>query len=352
MTPRPLKLLLLSDDQEFTSEQQFEPFYTYRSQLRKRLSCVFQHALISHPNIYYPYFDAIGLKLSFRKSKEDVLRLVREICAQKAENTPLLYFDGDDDLGIQHPEVLPYVSLYIKKHLHKDLQHYLKERIGKSHLTDYVAQTYGISFADDPIPSSQALDQGDLPKLWGGWNLALDRRIQRLYHEERANGIPQKTLDIVYRASIPQDWIGPLRSKPQEILSSFDPSYLIRLPTAPVPLHAYYDELRSSRLCISPFGYGEICWRDFEAVIFQSLLLKPDVSHLITTPNIFIPYETYVPLKWDYADLEEKCRFYLEHPEERKRITQNAYRVLSDYYENDTFLLQAKDLIERTCIGI
>jgi len=31
--------------------------------------------------------------------------------------------------------------------------------------------------------------------------------------------------------------------------------------------------LRSgSKICISPFGYGEICWRDFEAIIFGCLL--------------------------------------------------------------------------------
>jgi hypothetical protein len=100
----------------------------------------------------------------------------------------------------------------------------------------------------------------------------------------------------------------------------------------------YYEELRSSRICVSPFGYGEICWRDFEAVLMGSLLVKPDMSHLRTEPDIFIPGETYVPVRWDFSDLEETCARYLEDREARERITARAYQVLSEYYLSCGFL--------------
>lgn len=345
IAPCSFKILLLSDNEEFTSEQQFEPFYTYRSLLRDKVGCVFQHALIENNSVDLQSFDCIGLKVSFKRTKQDVLRIVKELFVRKKENTPLIYFDGDDDLGVQHPELLPFVTHYIKKHLHADSREYLKSRIGKSHLTDYVAKTYNVSFFQDPIPQSSPLKEAEIAKLYLGWNLALDRRIFALYQKEKHKAYPQKTLDIVYRATIPNDWIRFFRSRPKEILQTLESQFSIRIPTTPVPLSEYYQEMRSSRLCISPFGYGEICWRDFEAVILRSLLMKPDVSHLKTIPNIFIPYETYVPLKWDYSDLEEKSRFYLAHPEERIRIVNNAYQKLSDYYENKEFLSQVQELV-------
>ena len=41
---------------------------------------------------------------------------------------------------------------------------------------------------------------------------------------------------------------------------------------------------RESKLCFSPFGYGEVCWRDFEAMSTGAVLVKPDMSHLQARP--------------------------------------------------------------------
>ena len=38
---------------------------------------------------------------------------------------------------------------------------------------------------------------------------------------------------------------------------------------------------------ISPFGWGEICFRDFESIILGKLLIKPNCDH-ITLGQIFI----------------------------------------------------------------
>jgi hypothetical protein len=56
-----------------------------------------------------------------------------------------------------------------------------------------------------------------------------------------------------------------------------------------------------------------------------ALLFKPDMSHLTTYPDIYLPHETYIPLDWDGADLLEKTEFYLEHETERRRIARNAF---------------------------
>ena len=85
-----------------------------------------------------------------------------------------------------------------------------------------------------------------------------------------------------------------------------------------------------SRICVSPFGFGEICWRDFEAILFGCLLVKPDMGHVRTQPNVFVPGLTYVPVRWDYADLEEVCAAYLADEPRRLSVTSAARRTLLD----------------------
>jgi hypothetical protein len=77
-----------------------------------------------------------------------------------------------------------------------------------------------------------------------------------------------------------------------------------------------------------------------------SLLLKPDMSHVETHPDIFRAGETYVPLRWDFADLEEKARYYLAHPEESARITPNAFATLQNYFREHGFIEHMRSLVD------
>lgn len=87
--------------------------------------------------------------------------------------------------------------------------------------------------------------------------------------------------------------------------------------------------LALSKITVSPFGFGEVCFRDFEAILAKSLLIKPDMSHIDTWPNVYIPFITYVPVKWDLSDLEEKINYYISNNEERQKIVESAYSHLN-----------------------
>ena len=41
------------------------------------------------------------------------------------------------------------------------------------------------------------------------------------------------------------------------------------------------------------------------AVLTGAVLLKPDMSHVETDPDIFVPWETYAPLAWDLSDFAD-----------------------------------------------
>ena len=100
----------------------------------------------------------------------------------------------------------------------------------------------------------------------------------------------------------------------------------------------YLHELQNSKICFSPFGYGEVCWRDFEAVAHGAVLLKPDMSHIRTDPDIFIAGETYMPVAWNLSDFEDKVHELLNDAALRRRLTNNAFEVVHDYVAQNRFV--------------
>jgi hypothetical protein len=91
------------------------------------------------------------------------------------------------------------------------------------------------------------------------------------------------------------------------------------------PQKRYNQELGVSKIVLSPFGWGELCLRDFEAVRAGGLLMKPAMEHLETWPDVFLPGETYVPFSWDAEDLLEKTGEYLGDKAKRLRIAHAAW---------------------------
>jgi hypothetical protein len=113
-----------------------------------------------------------------------------------------------------------------------------------------------------------------------------------------------------------------------------------------VSLKEFNRQLRASRIALSPWGWGEITDRDFRVINNRTLLIKPDMSHVQTSPNVYIPHETYVPVKWDLSDLEEQCDYYLSRPKEIKRITDNASFAYRSFFANKVVEQKMKNLLE------
>ena len=97
-----------------------------------------------------------------------------------------------------------------------------------------------------------------------------------------------------------------------------------------VPKPQYDQELSVSRTVVSPFGWGEICYRDFEAMLKGACLIKPDVTHLITWPDVFIPHETYIPFSWELSTFPSVVRRALEGNTAEK-VARAAQKLLKTY---------------------
>lgn len=351
---RPIRAVLVSDADASTSEEQLNPFFWYRSELRTKMRLISIHLLLKDvlraPKLILSPFDIVILKMSFRTRPQEALRIVQTIRGA-VNDKRIIYFDGDDDLCIQWPAIFPYIDLYVKKHLFRDRTQYVNRFVGKTNLTDFVHHHFGYSFSDDPVAAeSGPVPMEHLVKLCVGVNLAGDRKIMSLYSNTQVTFITgARENDVVFRGNVPKpsDWMYYLRKDIEPALKRLQKSCRVIAPKARVSADEYYEEMLKSKICISPFGYGEICWRDFEGIICGCLVIKPDMGHVETNPDIFTPYQTYVPVRWDYSDLEEKCAYYLAHEDERERIVVNAFNVLDEFYKNCVFMSSFNKLLQR-----
>src|SRR3989339_1925960 len=116
------------------------------------------------------------------------------------------------------------------------------------------------------------------------------------------------------------------RERMGEILDGIDRP---KVTAGRVSIAKYRQDIRDSKIVVSPFGWGELGVRDFECWLYGACLMKPDMRHMQTWPDIFVPHETYVPFTWDFADLESQILTYADDPARRERVAeqgQEAYR--------------------------
>ena len=361
--PRLLRVALVSDGREYTSEEQFNPFWIFRPLLRRKLGLISVQVRLNDvmpaPAKMLLDFNVIVLKLSYRTRRPDALAITEAIRKSNGKAC-VLYFDGDDDVCVQWPEILTLVDVYVKKHTFAKMDNYLRRFSGKSNLHDYVAKAYGHRFSNNDygggdviISETGPVAKSELSKIVLGYNLALDRRIIDFYNNRtKYLFCTEKSNDIVFRGSMPPPdvWMYHLRNEFQPILERLGSFYRVIVSEKRVARDVYYTEMMSSKICFSPFGYGEICWRDFEAVLCGCLLLKPDVSHIRTNPDLFVPYVTYIPVRWDFSDLEDKCVYYLRNAEERTKITRSAFEVLDEFYKQNQIIQSIGNIFNR-CVS-
>ena len=342
--PEPIDFILVSDELAYTSEQQFAPINRHAAALRRRFGLVVRHVALPDAlklaRAEFTEVDLLGLKLSFRMPAGEAHRIAAHFRGLVATTkTKLIYFDGDDDLCIEWPEVLEQVDCYVKKHVFADIAAYGRRYSGKSNLTDYVAREHGRSFETNEIPSSGPVPAAALSKLHLGWNIGLDDKIADLVRTLPAVDQATKDVDVGSRAFVKEDvWIYPLRGPLVERIGAMEGRFRVLAPRERVSQEQYYAEMLRARICVSPFGYGELCWRDFEAILCGCLLVKPDMGHLRTYPDVFVPGLTYAPVAWDYSDLAEVCAKYLEDDPARTKIAERARAVLLDALEEASFV--------------
>lgn len=233
----------------------------------------------------------------------------------------------------------PYIDWYLKKSLFKDRRLYSRDFRGDTNLTEYYGDLYGI--AADPVAWNTP--ETLWPKLRLSPNFLTARQFLTGFPAGECPGQAGRALDVQTRLGRKgTPWYSAMRD---EAIARTDAiPGITRSPTGRISYDAYMDEMRNARLCFSPFGYGELCWRDIEAFQTGSVLIKPDMSHLDTLPDLYEPGVTYLPVKWDFSDLEDVVRAALADEDLRSRLASEAYARCSQYLTPARFMDDMKML--------
>lgn len=333
------KRVLLLTEPGHIPESQIFPFHFYQPELFAR----WQHELIELPTSVFEAAperapgnaDIVCVQTWFDLTPERCNSLFQAIrsCNPSAK---IVFLDSFAPTDLRLAAMLdPHIDLYVKKHVLKDRTRYGQPTRGDTNLVDYYGKLYGLDYAEQ----SFAIPPGFLDKLVIGPTFFMSPRLlPQFFDRAEARRLPPR-FDIQARLAVEGvDWYQSMRAHAVDSIDALE-EYSV-LSRNGIKQRQYMRELRESKLCFSPFGYGEVCWRDYEAVFAGALLIKPDMSHIETAPDIFRAYETYVPVAWDFSDLTEVMAWWLAHPAECEKISRKAYQVLHEHARQAKFVEQ------------
>lgn len=276
-----------------------------------------------------------------------------------------LWFDTTDSTGTLQTRVLPYVDGYYKNQVLRDRDAYSRPMYGERPFTDYYHREYGID-DHDPVRHRPIEDNRELDKLRISWNFGLAdyspslpavKRIferlpywcfERLPHDLYLGNVgwtnPEtyRENDVAGRFSVDYDreTIKHQRKQMADLVSKWaDTSFVSR--------REFWTELRDSKLVVSPFGWGEPCFRDFEGFRSGCLLVKPAMDHLETWPPFYEDGETMIAVDWSLEDLEDTIEDCLDNYGDLRTIAACAQTRYRNYLVGDSARRRFVDRFER-----
>lgn len=325
---------------------QVYPFLHYRQDFAERhnaeIRCLpIERLLAGEPGslavadviLVQPWFTVDPAQLA------DGLARLREVSPDAVVVFLDCYAHNDLRLGMH---VAPYVNHYVKKSLFHDRLLYLRSWKGDTNLTEYYGDLYGI----EAEPIDWQTPPSLLERLHTGPNFFTDPRFFPAFLNGKLLQSAARAIDVHGRmGSKGSAWYQAMRESSLKQLNGL--SDLTIASKGRIPLREFMHELGQSKLCFSPFGYGELCWRDIEAMQVGSVLIKPDMSHLETMPHLYEAGVTYLPVQWDFADLEEVVRSALADDARCRTIAAEAWNRVSSYLRNKRFISDMAFIFDR-----
>lgn len=300
------------------------------------------------------FFSPWWRRFGFERIKDFLLRA-------KSQNNRIFWFDLSDSTGTTHFKVLSYVDKYVKSQILKDKIRYQQKYYGMRIATDFYHHKFDIDDAilDEPhlnvLPTNEELD-----KIHVGWNSGLAYYGRWRHYAEQITWHKHQ----LHRLIKPR-FYSPTKKRNISCSGRFGCSYERNTVSEPrrrikrklqkiitmnkVNMREYFYEMRNSYACLSPFGLGEISLRDFEIVLSGAAIVKQNMDHLETWPNLWETGKTYLDFKWDLSDLESKIDYVKSHPEIMRDFANAAQKkyhtALFKKYGTGSFTEYLRELI-------
>ena len=330
----PSRLLLVTQPERLPQSQIY-PFHHYAPDLRRLYGTDLREAdqwdfVAGHP-VAARGATAVAFQTPYDVSDLDLDRLFARIAADHpGARVACLDWFAPTDLR-NAARMNDRIHLYIKKHVLRDLCAYGKPTFGDTNLSDHYARRLQL---DEPQRRFD-IPPGFLDKLVIGPSFATAPTVlpTLLGKPPAPEG---RTLDLHARFELDgTPWYSGMRREADAAVRALNGVRTVR--GTGVHHAQFLAEMRHSKVCLSPFGYGEVCWRDYEAVLTGAVLLKPDMSHIATDPDIFVPWETYAPVAWDLSDFPEVLHRLLADAPLRAKLAVQAFETLRKWLATDRF---------------
>lgn len=286
--------------------------------------------------------SAIAIVLAHWKVPSEAVQQVLAAAKQRRPGRQLVFLDFFAPTATSHWGLLPVVDRYAKRQLLRDRSLYGQALQGGGVFPDYLSREGGYDLKGWYFGSTP--DMSLMNKVVAAWSLG----VVPLYRDLSTWGPllswswAGRKFDVSLRLGlVPNpagfEWYEFHRHRAQDIVYGL-PGHVRTTGKDRIRRGAFLMELLRTKIVVSPFGWGEVCFRDYEAVACGCLLIKPSMAHLETTPHIYEDWVTYVPVRWDLADLEEKILEMLANPEKARKIAATGQRRLRQYFSEKRFV--------------
>ena len=289
-------------------------------------------------NIFNKSGDLLVLLRKYHDGKMNEEIMISEIKKLKKNFSKVIYFDDSASATGIFNCILPYLDQYWKRSILKDKRLYKKKFYGGHLFSDYYHKKFSIKDNDETYYNNSVTDNLNLEKLKIAWNIGVG-----IFPLNKINLFDKNY--IFFRRIITALSVFP-RIEPLRILVSYflnrikenlkrevDLSKKLKVFSSRFGYSSYRNSIAFQRKninqiienkkeflkgtinrtnftnetfevfgIVSPFGWGEICYRDFEAIIGGALLIKPDMSHISTWPDIFTQ-DKYHSVSWNCNEI-------------------------------------------------
>lgn len=269
----------------------------------------------------------------------------------------IVYCDTADSSGWIQSEVFKFVDKYWKLQILKDKKKYLKKMYDRRIYTDFYYKKYSIK--DNEVDfSEENLRNDDLKKIEVFWNSSmadystLSHYYKKIYKYLKLNYLisfkyqnPYSNIlksNDVFAKFNSENYRETIKFHRKSILKKIEKYYTIS--NKKINRIKFLTQLSKSKITLSPFGWGEIAYRDYETFLNKSILLKPNMDHINTWPDLYKDNQTYVSFDWQLDELNDKIEYILSNYKYLNNIAANGF----DNYRKFTYGAQAEQIfIER-----
>lgn len=276
------------------------------------------------------------------------------------KNKNLIWFDHSDSAGTTQFEVLPYVKRYVKGQLYKNKELYRQNFFRNRYFSDYYQKKFNLE--KNINFNFCKLDTNNEDKVILGWNLGIGNFFDIINHSNykkiiclsqmffardkkkffdytlKNNKITNKKFDVFFRLNERKNNDKKsIHFQRQHVGSLLKKKYNLEVFKKKMNHKNYLINLMKSKVSVGCFGWGEICYREFEATKMGTAFIYPNIDYIETWPNIFIDGITYKSYQMDFSNLHESIEYMIENKNVRSEMIYNAQSILNKIYSMEGF---------------